>query len=262
MASKSKWKHRLLWVSAFIGLCLVYLWFFGMQTFFALYARQIGRKTPIVKSVPVELSDLTLSTVKGERISFKGIEFEVPWNDVDEQKTRVVGTWALIHFRSGNSMILCVVPPNGFIADMAKNKTPDPELFMEIYGPEVLRSDYTLHKAIFETTPRQINLFTPANRAAGLSSIIFIKAIMPPTTDWAIFNINSQNFKGFQLGDPVRRPRKMCLELYGDDVHFEISIEQNTSPPGRGFTQAEINRIIQTAHKAPDPQSKISVSPS
>jgi hypothetical protein len=103
------------------------------KTFFALYSRQIGRKTPIVKSVP-ELSDLTLSTVKGERISFKGIEFEVPWNDVDEQKTRVVGTWALIHFRSGTSMILCVVPPNGFIADMAKNKTPDPELFMEIYG--------------------------------------------------------------------------------------------------------------------------------
>ena len=262
MASKSKWKRRLLWVSAFVGLCAVYIWFFGVRTFFALYARQIGRKNPIVKSVPVELNDLSVSEVKGERISFKGIEFEVPWNDVDEQKTRVVGTWALIFFRSGNSMVLCVEPADGFIAEMTKSKTPDPELFNEMYEPDVLRSDYALHKAIFETSPSQINLFTPTNRAAGLSSVIFIKAVMPPTTDWAIYNIRSQNFKGFQLGDPVRHPNKMCLELYGNDVHFEINIEQNTRLSGRALTQAEINRIIQTAHKAPGPQSKIIVSPS
>jgi hypothetical protein len=261
MASKSKWKRRLLWVSAFVGLCFVYVWFFGTQTFFALWARQIGRKIPIVKSVPVELNDLSVSEVRGERISFKGIEFEVPWNDVDEQKARVVGTWALIHFRSGNSIILCVAPADGFIAEITKSKTPDPELFRAMYGPDVLRSDYALHKAIFETTPRQINLFTPANRAAGLSSVIFIKAIMPPTTDWAIYNIRSQNFKGFQLGDPVRHPKKMCLELYGNDVHFEINMEQNANLSGRSITQPEINRIIQTVRKAPDPQSKISVSP-
>ena len=252
----------MLWASAFVGLCVVYLWFFGMRTFFALYTRQIGRKIPIVKSVPVELNDLSVSEVKGERISFKGVEFEVPWNDEDEQKTRVVGTWALIFFRSGNSMVLCVEPADGFIAEMTKSKTPDPELFKVMYGSDVLRSDYALHKAIFETTPSQINFFTPTNRAAGLSSVILIKAIMPPTTDWAIYNIRSQNFKGFQLGDPVRHPKKMSLELYGSDVHFEINIEQNTNLSAQGITQAEINRIIQTAHRATDPQSKISVSPS
>lgn len=60
----------------------------------------------------------------------------------------------------------------------------------------------------------------------------------------------------------MRQPKKMCLELYGDDVHFEINIEQNTSLPGRGITQAEINRIIQTARKVSYAQSKISVGPS
>ena len=78
---------------------------------------------------------------------------------------------------------------------------------------------------------------TPADRAAGLSSIILIKAIMPPTTDWAIYKIQSQKFRGFQLGDPARHPKKMCLELYGDDVHFEINIEQNTGSPGPGIIQ-------------------------
>ena len=54
----------------------------------------------------------------------------------------------------------------------------------------------------------------------------------------------------------------MCVELYGNEVHFEINIEQNASLPGPGITQAEMNRIIQTAHKAPYAQSKITVSPS
>ena len=258
----AKWKRRLLWTSAFVIACVVYLWFFGVQTFFALQARKIGRKIPIVNSIPVELQDLSVSTAKGEKLSFMGVEFEVPWSDVDEEKTRIVRNWALIYFRSGNSIILCVSPPDGFITSMSKDKTPDPKLFAAIYGPEVLRSDYALHKAIFETTPSQITLFTPANRAAGLVSVIIIKAIMPPTTDWAIFSIRSKDFAGFQLGNPVRRPKKMSLELYAADVEFEINIWQNTNGPTPAITQAEINRIIQTAHKAAHAQSIFTVNPS
>jgi hypothetical protein len=257
-----KWKRTLLCVSAFVSVCVVYLWFFGAQTFFALQARKWGRQIPIVNSIPVELRDLSISRAKGEKLSFKGAEFEVPWADVDEGKSRVVGNWAFIKFRSGNSILLCVSPPDGFITSMSKDKTPDPQLFSAIYGPEVLRSDYALHKAIFETTPGQITLFTPANRAAGLASVIMIKAIMPPTTDWAIYNIRSKDFKGFQLGNPGRRPKRMCLELYGDDVGFEISIWQNTSGYGPGITQADLNRIIQTVHKATDKLSALKVSPS
>jgi hypothetical protein len=257
----SKWKRRLLWVGSVVNVCIVYLWFFGPQTFFAIWAWNVGRKIPIVKSVPVDLNDVSVSHAKGERLSFMGAEFEVPWDDVDEGKTRIAGSWLLIHFRSGNSIILCVNPANGFIGDMSKSKTPDPELFRAMYGPEVLRSDYALHKAIFETTPNQITLLTPANRAACLSSIIIIKAIMPPTTDWAIYKIQSQNFRGFQLGDPARHPKKMCLELYGDDVHFEINIEQNTGSPGPGISQPELNRVIQTARQVPHTDSKFTVSP-
>ena len=107
-----------------------------------------------------------------------------------------------------------------------------------------------------------MSLFTPANRAAGLSSVILIKAIMPPTTDWAIYNVQSQNLRGFQLGDPVRRPKKMCLELYADDAHCEVNVEQNTTSNGSGTTQAELNRIIQTVRKVPSTDSNFAVTPS
>lgn len=223
--------------------------------------RRIGRQIPIVNSIPIELKDSSMSEVRDERLSFMGIEFEVPWSDADE-KTRVVGNWAFFHFRSGNSIILCVTPPDGFIAGIAKSKTPSHDLFKAIYGPDALRSDYALHRAIFETTPSQVTLFTPANRAAGLSMVILIKGIMLPATDSAIYRIRSKDFKGFQFGEPVRRPRKMCLELYNEDVHVEINIEQNASTSTSGVTQAELNRIIQTTHKASVVEAKIRVTPS
>jgi hypothetical protein len=257
----SKWTRRLIWCGAFGITCVVYLWFFGVQTFFALQTRKIGRRIPIAKSVPVELEDLSVSMTQGEKLSFLGAEFEVPWNDVDEKKTRITGNWVFIQFRSGLAIILCVLPPDGFISSMSKDKTPDPELFARIFGREVLRSDYALKKAIFETTPSQVTLFTPANRAAGLSVVVLLKAIMPPTTDWAIYNIRSKDFKGFQLGSPVRHPNQMSLELFADDIQFEINISQNASGSTPGITQAEINRIIQTAHKAARTQSILTVNP-
>jgi len=257
----SKLARILLWFGGIVVVICTYLWFFGVQTFCALEARRIGRQVPIVKSIPLELEDLSVSKVQGEKVSFLGAGFEVPWEDVDEKTTRIVGNWALIHFRSGNSIILCVGPPDGDIRAMSKNKTPDPQLFAAMYGPEVLRSDYAMHKAIFEATPSQITLSTPTNRAAGLASVILIKAIMPPTTDWAIYNIRSKDFKGFQLGNPARRPKKMCLELYADDVEIEVNIMQSESGRTPAITQAEINRIIQTAHKAARTQPVLNVNP-
>jgi hypothetical protein len=162
-----------------------------------------------------------------------------------------VGHWVFLTFRSGLAMIVCINPPDNFIHGLAKDKTPDPQIFKVLYDPEVLRSDYTLYKAMYETTPRQITLLTPPNRAMRLGMVLLIKAIMPPTTDWAIFNVHSPEFKGFQLGDPVRRPQKMCVELVSDDLELEISFMQNPKGPRPPITQAELNRIIQSVHKSP-----------
>jgi hypothetical protein len=238
-----------------------YLWFFGVQTFFIFESRKIGREIPIVKSVPVELNDLSVSSAKGEKLSFMGIEFEVPWDDVDEKKSRTVGTWALIYFRSGNSIILCVDKPKGFMSNMFRNKIASPELFTRLYGPDVLNSDYALKKAIFRTTPSDISLLTSSSRAAGLGSVLVIKAIMPPTTDWAIFNIQSNVLKGFQLRDPKRRPKKMSLELATDDSEIEVNFEQLESKSTPAITQSEMNRIIQSARRIVDARPILTVSP-
>jgi hypothetical protein len=145
--------------------------------------------------------------------------------------------------------------------DMFRNKIARPELFTGLYGPGVLQSDYALKKAVFETTPSKINLLTPAKEAAGLSSVLLMKAVMPPTTDWAIYRIQSKSFKGFQLGDPWRRPKKMSIELYGDNVEIEINFEQIPAGPTPAITQAEINRIIQSAHSTANARPILTVTP-
>ena len=216
----SKWKRRFVWMAAFGLAGIVYLCFFGAQTYFALLTRYTGRKVPIVNSIPVSLEDLSVSEVRGNRLSFQGAEFEVPWDDLDEQNTRITGKWALFHFLSGRSIVLCVGSPSIFIDGLAKDKTIDLKLFAVLFGKDVLQSDYTLYNAIYKTSPSQITLSTTANRAAGLTGVILIKAIMPPTTDSAIYKVSSKDVKGFQLGNPARRPKRMCLELFTDDAEF------------------------------------------
>jgi hypothetical protein len=257
----SKSKRIKIALSIAIIVAGTYLWFFGVQTFFVIESRKMGREIPIVKSVPIQLRDLSVSSAQGEKLSFKGVEFEVPWDDVDENKSRIIGSWALISFRSGSSIILCATQPKDFMSDLFRNKIASPELFTQLYGPDVLNSDYALKKAIFETTPSDISLLTPSGRSAGLNSVLIMKAIMPPTTDWAIYDIQSNVLKGFQLGDPERRPKKMSLELFTDDVEFEVNIEQPVSGSTHAITQSEINRIIQSAHTIANAQPILTVNP-
>ena len=72
-----------------------------------------------------------------------------------------------------------------------------------------------------------------------MSMVLILKAIMLPTTDSAVYEIRSRDFIGFQLGDPVRRPVKMCLHLYTEDIEIEIVIDQAPTGPVPAITQAE-----------------------
>lgn len=104
----SRWIRLLCWLGGFVVVAGVYVWLFGVQTFCALQTRWMGRKAPIVNSVPVDLQDLSVSDATGEKLSYLGADFEVPWDDLDHQKTQVNGNWVFLTFRSGLAMIVCI----------------------------------------------------------------------------------------------------------------------------------------------------------
>src|SRR5713226_5547759 len=87
--------------------CVTYLWFFGTQTFFVLEAHYVARKVPFVRRTPMELTDLSISQAPGMNLSYFGYEFEVPWTDIDKEKTKIIGgNKVIIVFRSGNVLMM------------------------------------------------------------------------------------------------------------------------------------------------------------
>jgi Na+-transporting methylmalonyl-CoA/oxaloacetate decarboxylase gamma subunit len=77
----------------------IYFWIFGVQTMSALMVRYTYRKIPQVSKVPVPLPDLSVSSVAHKHLSRLGYEFELPWDDVDEQKDKTVGAIHVSYFR-------------------------------------------------------------------------------------------------------------------------------------------------------------------
>lgn len=246
--SKSK---RILSILTVTGLlCVTYLWFFGVATMFALEARYAGWKMPIVKRTPTELPDQSIAQASVQKLNYFGYEFEVPW-EIDKAKSKQVGQMQLVAFRSGNALLVSRMAPKEFVKDFLSTGKADPAGLRNLYGGEVLQSDYLLKQRIFEVTPEKVGLLTPRKEAVGSAMLLLIKGIMMPSgAESGIYQIRAGDFRGFQFGDPRTRPRSIDLEIYNQDggLGFIFSQPQNTSDTA--VTQAEINRVIQSVRKS------------
>jgi hypothetical protein len=137
-----KWMRRLIVLSIALLSCGVFLFLFGDQTFCALEARQEARKLPFVRNTPIELVDSSASHALGQKLSYFGFEFEVPWDDIDNANSRVVGgNKAVIAFRSGNVLMVWRGSPHDPVDTMLKTTHIDPGTFRMMYGGEALASD-------------------------------------------------------------------------------------------------------------------------
>lgn len=243
--------RRILLVLAIASLlCVTYLWFFGVATMIVLEARYIGWKTPIVKKIPTELPDQSITGVSGQKLSYFGYDFELPW-EIDQAKSKQVQEMQLIAFRSGNTLLVSRMAPREFVNGFLSTGKADSAGLKALYGEDVLQSDYLLKGRILEVTPDEVGLFTPRKQAVGSAMLLIMKGIMMPFgADSGIYRIRTGGFQGFQFGDPRSRPRSLDLEIYNEDggLGFIFSQPQNTSDTA--VTQAEINRVIQSVRKS------------
>jgi hypothetical protein len=236
---------------------------FGFQTILAIKFRREAKQIPLLNSVPGPLQNREVSQASGETISFRGAQFEAPWTGLIEAKSRAVGITTSAYFNSGPGLLLSVEPQNGLIQSLEHDDTFKnlPHTVAAFAGPDAMTSDYAFDKAVFETTPSQITPFLGSRRAYALTLVLITKTSMPPTSDYAIFNIQSDHFHGFQLGDPEHHPRKLCLELFSSDMHVEIVFFQPQQNGASFVTQAELNRIIQTLTEIPTKDATLTAKP-
>jgi hypothetical protein len=239
-------------ITVFAG-CIC-LWFFGIQTFSLIQARRIAHQAPVVMLTPIELSDSSISRAPGRKLTYFGYGLEIPWDDLDQQKTRVIKddkdfAVAMIAFLSGNSIAFWSTPPNGLVGKLQDKPGFDRKVLGHLIGEEAAQSDYDLQRAILEVTPDQLSLLAPKWQALHRQLLLTMKAtILARGAEFGIYSVKTKEFQGFQYGRPQNPPKPLSVELFANDRHLNIVFGQKPNGPTI-ITQADVNRIIQSIHK-------------
>jgi hypothetical protein len=218
-----------------------------------------ARAVPSIAGVvPTDLTDHSVSQAPGVRLSYIGYDFEIPWNDLDESKTEQYPkdkpnkTRVVLTFRSGLRLMVTAVPPREFAGEFATDFKMSPQQFEVVFGQGAATSDYTFVRNVYEFCPKKMHYWALSSGVHYREQIeMMIKSIMPTkSAETGIFYVQNQQYKGFQQGNPQVHQGTLLVSLYANDGSVEIMIAPKNYSNPAGITQPEINRIIQSLHKA------------
>lgn len=224
-----------------------YMWGFQTAVYFMLHHE--AKKTRILDYTPTQMQPVDPNPASGMALSHRGITLEVPWKDLNVDKSRVVGTWAIFAFDSGPIVTLCT-PFKNDIRGAVEKEFGGPKAIEAVFGPEAVRSDFAFHQAVLQESTTRMRPWMNRQEAVRSSMILLIKAISSVGGETGLYKVAANDWKGFQFDDPSKRPGRVTLELYdGDDRHVEVSVavrKDSKNPP----TQADINRILVSLHRS------------
>ncbi len=246
-----KWARILIVLGSLSLATVAYIYFFGPQTFSALLVRDWARKSPDVEKTPMPLPDTSVSTTPHTKVFYFGYELELPWDDVNEAKSKTVGPIHITAFRSGNALWFSTFPPKNFVNMLMKEGKLDPQSFRLVYGDEAFDSDYGFHKEMLQATPSRITPFVSRQKAMTGQILLLLKGTSMPKAESGIFSIQTPDFRGFQFESPLSRPARITDELYSDEGGIDLIFFQKTDGTAPAVSQPEINRVLQSIHKLP-----------
>jgi hypothetical protein len=239
-------KRTFVWIRSILALACVYIWLFGVQTGFALQAWNVGRKLPEVKNAPRNLPDLSVNPSPGARLSYFGYTFEIPWNDIDDVKSKKVGSMQVLAFQSGMAIVISNIPPRDFVRTVAGH-TGGEDSLGRTYGSEVISSDYNFNRAMLSATPSTVRILGSREDAARGFKLLLLKAMaMPLSGSSEIYSIRTSHFQGFQFGDPRASSGKIIIDLWDDKGGIEVHLACFGTCSAPQITQADVNRILQS----------------
>lgn len=220
-----------------------------------LVARWEARKVPEVMVTAVPLRDYSVSEVPGQRLSYLGYSFEVPWTGSFTTKgtpnaSISTGGMTELEFASGERLLL-IVPKNqkGLLTDLAEDHAQHLDGLRTTFGSLMNRSAYDQYSALLNTSPATVRAFGPRSQAVRAEILLTIKAIsMPASLRTGAFAFHFPDIRGFQIGDP-QKSKIVLLEIFGKDG-YHLEIVCGTSKNAGDLTQAELNRILETIHRS------------
>ena len=258
MQKRSFFRSRTFLIVAGALVCLIgYGYFWGLQTVFAWKFRHEAKMTPILNETPVPLASLTANTGNGARLVHAGLAFEVPWQDFDLANSKFTGKMARFKFQSGRTILFFgpAKDHEDLLSTLEKSTGVSRDDAERLFGADATKTNYAFHRAMLEETPSHISPFTPQREAIRSSMLLMIKAIASVGGGTGLFEVQTRDWKGFQLDDPAKKPREVTLELYdAQDQHVEIIFSPGKEESA-GLTQADINRVSESLQVTDDPQT-------
>ncbi len=234
---------------------------FGVQSIMWWKVRQFGRNDPVLWVIPQDLGNSAPSQQLGLKLSAYGYEFEVPWGDIDREKTKSGEFVTVYYFRSGPVVMFrnpekVANAKEIFLADDEKRRVA-----MQVWGEKTLESNFTLTKAVLETSPAQMSVFAPRPKVLGLGILLMLKPSTAMGGETGIFAFDTSTIRGFQMGDPNKGPKYISLRAFDmGDHQLEITFGMQNGFTGR-ITQAEVNRVLQTIRRVSKSEDESGTEP-
>ena len=209
---------------------------------------------PVARVVPVDLKDKSISETPGRQLSYFGYEFDIPWSDLDDTQTKLYPqdkpdkTRVDLHFRSGLRVLVTAIPPQSWATELAADFNVPPQRVESSFG----KSDYSFVKNLYEFTPEKMNHWSLSDRVHNRDEfLLLVKSVaLPRSAETGIFNLHNQTYKGFQEGTAQARLHDITVHLFSDEGSIEMIFLQKDYQNPTGVSQPEINRIVQSLHKA------------
>ncbi len=240
-------------LTVFITLAVIFV---GVQWIapVALSFYAARKALPVARVVPADLKDKSVSETSGKKLSYVGYEFDVPWSDLDETQTKLYPkdkpdkTRVDLRFRSGLRVLVNAIPPRSWATELSTDFKVPPQRVESSFG----KSDYSFAKTLYEFTPEKMNHWSLSHRVHDRGEfLLLVKSIaLPRSAETGIFNLQNQSYKGFQDGNPQVRQDEIIVHLFSDEGSVEMIFLQKDYQNPTGVSQPEINRIVQSLHKA------------
>jgi hypothetical protein len=136
-----------------------------------------------------------------------------------------------------------------FLADDEKRKVA-----VQMWGEKTVESNFALTKAMLETSPAQISVFAPRQKVLGLGILLMLKPIPATGGETGIFAFDTSTIRGFQIGDPDKRPKFISIRAFDmGDHQLEFTFGMQNGFEGQ-ITQGEVNRVLQTVRPVSKPE--------
>jgi hypothetical protein len=244
---------RRILLTVFITLAVIFV---GVQWIApaALSFYAVRNALPVARIVPTDLKDKSVSETPGKKLSYFGYEFDVPWSDLDETQTKLYPndkpdkTRVDLRFRSGLRVLVSAIPPRSWATELSTDFKVPLQRVESSFG----ESDYSFVKALYEFTPEKMNHWSLSHRVHDREEfLLLVKSIaLPRSAETGIFNLQNRSYKGFQDGNPQVRQDEIIVHLFSEDGSVEMIFLQKDYQNPNGVSQPEINRIVQSLHKA------------